>query len=112
MTQGWIFLAKSLAAKYVVPAAANAAADVDTVAPASGGGVGWLALLTSVPSCGSSRTKRSGGGRCWPGDMVLRRLGGDGTGGIAAAEDDGWPRAPMGKWPDEDDCCPRAPMGK
>ena len=69
--------------------AANAAADVDAVAPASGGRVGWLAGLMFVSSCGSSKTSRSGGGRCWPGDMVLRRLGGDGTGGIAAAEDDG-----------------------
>ena len=46
-TQGWVFFAKPLAARYVVLAAALAAADVDAVAPASGGGVG----MTFVCSC-------------------------------------------------------------
>ena len=90
VTHGCFFLAKFLVAKYVVVVASIVAAAVEAAAPASDGGVGRLVLgSTSAPSCGSSRTRRSGGGQCWPGDIVLRRLGGDGTGGMAAAEDDG-----------------------
>ena len=90
VTHGEVFLAKLLAAKYVVLVASIVAADVDAAAPASDGGVGRLEVgSTFAPSCGSSRTRRSGGGRCWPGDIVLRRLGGDGTDGMAAVEDDG-----------------------
>ena len=80
-------MAKFLVAKYDLLAAAPAAVDVDAVAPASGGGVGWLGRSTAISS--SSRTRRSGGGRGWPVGIVLRRFGGDGTVGVGAAEDEG-----------------------
>ena len=74
-------------AKYDLLAAAPAAIDVDAVAQASGGRVGWLGRSTAISS--SSRTRRSGGGRGWPVGIVLRRFGGDGTVGVGAAVDEG-----------------------